>query len=352
MERLIHALERKPPESIVVTMPDFFVDHFVHYHGDVESFTKRVITLAKQGGGDLPLTYQSIFRGGNAANTASALAKWGFKSYLIARTSKVGKRLSRMLMRGVDLSHVKTDGKLAMTVAMELRGEKGGVNIMINDPGSVADFGFERLTQDDVELLKAADVVCVFNWNLNQRGTNLAKNVFKLVKKRGKGMTYFDSGDPSLRVDDVSELMSEVLKRELVDVFSVNENEALWYASEFKDKLREKRGVMSSTKLALECASILRVHVKARVDLHTASLSASFDGRKRALVRTFKTNVKRLTGAGDVWNAANIYGYILKLDPRDRLTLANAAAALYISDEMGEHPSRRDLIRFLRGSFG
>jgi ribokinase len=56
-------------------------------------------------------------------------------------------------------------------------------------------------------------------------------------------------------------------------------------------------------------------------------------------VHAVKVEPKILTGAGDVWDAADIIGYIAGLDPRERLLFANAAASLYVREPTGEPPA-------------
>ena len=288
--------------------------------------------------------------GGCATNTSSALAELGLTPHLMARTSLAGRRLLEILTKGVDLSHVKTDGEMALTVALELELEGRQVNLMIGDLGSVADFGPDSLTNRDRNLLKAADMVCVFSWNLNRRGTELARSVLKFVREKGRALTYLDSGDPSTKVGEMGDLIHGVLGANMVDALSVNENEALWFASEVDVSLRGLRNNTPDDSLSLRCSRVLRDELKVSVDLHTPRLSASFDGDGEHVVPAFPVSVRRITGAGDVWNAGNIYGYLSGMDPRERLTLANAVAAYYISDRNGRHPSRKDIIRFLRKS--
>lgn len=219
------------------------------------------------------------------------------------------------------------------------------MNVMMGDVGSVADFGFDSLSARDLLLLKRADVVCVFNWNLNLRGTNLAQHTFELVKREGAGITFFDSGDPSVRPREICQLMERVLKRELVDVFSLNENEALWYASLIDESIRRTE---HSLEAALECARILSEVLKSRIDLHTAEFSASFRGGRETLVPTLQVKPLRSTGAGDAWNAGDIYGECAGFGDEERLLLANAVAGFYMSNELGRHPTREDLTRFLK----
>jgi len=131
-----------------------------------------------------------------------------------------------------------------------------------------------------------------------------------------------------------------------VDILSVNENEAICYASQLSSEIEELRKTLKFEELAKESARILASHLSARVDLHTTSFSATFTKKRETVVSAFKVPVLRTTGAGDAWNAGNILGDAHGLSDDSRLTLANAVAAYYISNPSGTHPARRQLIKF------
>lgn len=321
----------------VVVMPDFFVDRVVSFPGTMAKLSRELLRVAKQGGGNIPLTKQLMLRGGNAANTGAALAKLGARVHLIARTSELGLKLLKILLgRGVDLSRVKTGGKLALTVALEASHKGRRVNVMLGDPGSVAEFGPEDLSREDLELVRRASFACVFNWNLNRLGTQLAEKVFKLAR----GVRFLDTGDPSPKRGEIGELLDRVLLKGLVDVLSVNENEALWYASHFEPKLRRK-----GLEAVREAARVLHENFGCTVDLHTPSFSLSWVKGEEHRAPAYEVEVKISTGAGDAWNAADIFAHGLNFSPERRLRFANAFAALYVSS--GEHPSRGEVEKFI-----
>ena len=133
------------------------------------------------------------------------------------------------------------------------------------------------------------------------------------------------------------------MKTRSTDVISLNENEALWYASYFDRRINERRRKMRPVDLAIDCARILHDNLRTRIDLHTAEYTATFS-QKECTVQTFDVPIRRVTGAGDTWNAADIYGEIMELDDSHRLLFANAVAACYISNPEGTHPTRDDIV--------
>jgi sugar/nucleoside kinase (ribokinase family) len=312
-------------ESKVVVMPHFCLDNLIDFQGGNQAFIGSFQDIVAQGGGNISVS-QSIQVGGKAANCVNALAALGIKPYLIARTNDLGQIFLKHFFgeKNVDISHVKGDGELALTSSIEL----DEANVMISDPGSLSEFGPEYLTQDDEDLLRYADIVMISDWGLNNKGTELAKHVFQLVRNKGKGKTFFDPGDPSPKgkeIDkEIMKLISEVIGQGLVDAISLNSGET--------EKFQ----------------GIDYLRTVARVDLHTKDYSRSFFGfRDIEKIPAFDVKPLRLTGAGDAWNAGNIFGEILGLSDELRLLLANSVAAIYISGSTGKHPSISKLIEFL-----
>jgi sugar/nucleoside kinase (ribokinase family) len=348
-ELLLRLKQLEPKEFSVVVMPDFFLDRFITYEGNVEQLSKVFTEIAKRKGGTVHGVKQTELRGGNATNTAAALTALGAKVNPIINTSPLGLCLLRFYLEpfGVDLSHVKTSGSMALTTALEFTYQGERVNVMMSDLGSLPEFGLNDLTSEDFQLLREADYVCVFHWSGTRRwGTELAEGVFHHVKDEGKGKTYYDTSDPTPKREDVPKLVKKILLNDAVDIFSVNENEAFWYASELNKSVRSLQKTLKPDELAKECARILAKNLSARVDFHTSTFAGSFTSKTEVIVPAFKVPVLRITGAGDAWNAGNIFGDALAFPDTCRLTLANAVAAYYVSSPAGEHPTLSKLMEF------
>jgi sugar/nucleoside kinase (ribokinase family) len=333
----LQSLDRKEISTFhVVMLPDFFVDHFVSLD-TVEKTCNAVKTVAAQGGGNLPGIAQRITQGGNAANTALALARLGISAHLICRTDPLGMHLLQYFLgnSGVDLSGVKTDGNLAITTALEF--EEHHANIMIGDPGSVATFSFKLLNDHDCELIASADLVGVTNWNLNRSGTDLACKVFEIAKKHGV-RTFFDSGDPSPRLHDIPELIHKVLTNPQLDIFGLNENELRFYSNS-SNKTQEEM---------ITAALLLKKKIPARIDLHTTLFSCSTLNTLIVVPTIPLSTVYRSTGAGDAWNAANVFADLLGFADDERLLFANMFAGHYISSTDVVHSTIDMLINSIK----
>jgi sugar/nucleoside kinase (ribokinase family) len=348
---LFHSLDHAEPASElnVVVMPDFFLDRLITYEGNAEQLYNAVAEVARRKGGSIHRIKQTELRGGNAANTAAALAALGAKVHPIINTSPLGLQLLKLYLEPleVDLSHVKNDGHTSLTTAFELAHQDKRVNVMMSDLGSLEEFGPDALTPEDFQLLQEADYVCVFHWAGTRRwGTELAEKVFTFVKEAGKGKTYYDTSDPSPNKEELPTLMRKVLLTNIIDILSVNENEAFCYASQLNNKVNIPQQALKQDELARRCARILANKLSGRIDLHTTAFAGSFSRKKEVIVPAFRVPVLRATGAGDAWNAGNIFGDALGLSDSCRLTLANAVAAYYISSPTGEHPTLSKLVDF------
>ncbi len=350
-QELLHSLEQiEPPRELnVVVMPDFFLDRLITYEGNAEQLYNAVAEVARRNGGSIHGIKQTELRGGNAANTAAALAALGAKVHPIINTSPFGLRLLKLYLEplGVDLSHVKDHGEISLTTAFELTHRDERVNVMMSDLGSLEEFGADTLTPEDFQLLREADYVCVFHWAGTRRwGTELAKKVFSHVKEGAKGKTYYDTSDPTPKRREIPKLIKKVLLANIIDILSVNENEAFCYASQLNNKVNALQQTLKPDELAKEYARILANKLSAQIDLHTTTFAGSFTRKTEVIVPPFKVPVLRATGAGDAWNAGNIFGDALRLSDSCRLTLANAVAAYYISSPTGEHPTFSKLVNF------
>jgi ribokinase len=335
----------------VVVLPDFFMDRLVELDCDTEQFISQVNTVVLRKGGSIDQIRQTDLRGGNAINVASALLALGAHVTPIVCTSSLGLEQIRFHMSksNVDLSHVKTFPNASVTTALEFQAEGGRANVMLRDLGSLADFGPGDLTEDDYKLVEEADYVCLFNWAGTQKyGTRLAEVVFKRAKAKGKCKTYLDTADPLPNETDIPKLMDKVLETDQVDILSVNENEAITFASKLSGEIQKQKRKVEFNELALLAAQVLAKQLKARIDLHATTFSATVTQKGATFVPAFKVKALRATGAGDAWDAGNLLGDANGLSDECRLTLANAVSACYLSDPEGAHPTKQKLAKFLR----
>lgn len=344
---LISILENPPEVPNPVILPDFFIDHFVIVP-KFDDFMQNLELLANQGGGNLLNNVQFIRKGGNTVNTASALFALGLNPKMIITTDEYGSSLLHALAPpGLDLSHVHTNGKLSTTVSIETNYQDRKINLMVSDSGSASNFDYSDLTPDDLEMIKDSGIVALVNLNHNQKGANLAKQLFSYAKEETTAKTFMDIGDPSSNPHLVEPLVGDVLTTGLVDILGINENEAGWISWHLTGKDERWKNLVSRPDDWIPAAKLISTETGVRVDLHTSRFAASINEDHVVSIPTFDTPSRVVCGAGDAWNAGDIYGELLHVSSTERLVLANAIAALYVSSQEAIHPTTSAVLDFL-----
>jgi len=293
-------------------MHDYFVDRLVHI-GSVGGLTRSVEAKAAAGGGGLHGIRQSEIRGGNAVNLAHALGRLGLRTLLITHAEAAHEGLLRESFEGLDVQLRIKPLKAGMTVAFEER-----VNVMLGDGGGSADFGPGLLDSDDWEGLKSSGVVCSVNWAANAKGTALLVALKRTLGAEKK--IFFDPADFRDRLTSFRALLKMIASKGLVDWVSMNEEEGKAAAKLLGLKARDHGQRCKGLAAAL----------KVSFDLHGLTESYTSNGSGVFADKVLKTRPRRLTGAGDVFDAGSIYGRVRNLNDRERLNFANAAARLYL----------------------
>ena len=352
-KELKNFLMNDPKDCKVIVLPDFFLDRLINLNWNFTEFSRLIGDVAKRKGGSIDGIPQIDLRGGNAINVASALASLGANVTPIVCTSQLGLQQIKYYFKEVpiDTSRIKIREKASITTALEIKNKNEKSNVMLRDLGSLMGFGPNDLDDSDYSLMDSADYTCVFNWaGTLEFGTALAQTVFDRAKTKSKGKTYYDTADPTPNIGKVKDLLETVLKSNKVDILSLNENEAIVYASLIDRSFNDKKMSQEFAEFAMEAARILARNLTARIDLHTTAFSASLKGKSEVIVPSFKVKVLRATGAGDAWDAGNILGDRNGLSDECRLMFANAVSACYLSDPEGKHPSWTKLSTFIKNT--
>ena len=324
----------------VVLLPDCYVDRLIYVKDPLPDFLELIRKTALSGGGAIHGYPQEEVRGGNAANTAAALASLGFKPVLICVTDTYGKRVMEEFFKGSGVRlRVKEGRGCSMTVSFEIPTERGHVNVMFGYPGPLADFGPEALDEDDLKLIREAEVLGLFNWARNvNKGTELFESVGSYFKREGAGVLYADMADPSARAKELPTFIERVLLPRLVDYLSLNEKEA----SDLCKAASGREAVEKPLDAALELSEILGINIV----FHTVDYSSLLArGEVKAVVPAFRVRTLKATGAGDVFNAGFMAGLLLGLSPEESLLMGNACAGYYLSK--GRTPTLSELTEFL-----
>ncbi len=328
------------PRGYVALAHDFFLDILLQC-GDLEEFMGWLRDVSGRGGGNVVIKVAEVTRGGCAANTASALASLGVPVVLYGKTSGLGMQILKRFFTGlpVDLQF-STGGELGFTVSLE--GAVGGrrVNIMLTHLGANADFAFRDISEEGLRRLGEARALMLTSYWGNARRLEFAQQTLQYAKESGVEYTVIDTGDPVPHHADVDELV-RLLNSGCVDRISLNENEARHYASHIARRPMEN---------LVECCRLIHEETGVDVDLHHAEYALTITSGRETAIPTYRVEVRRLTGAGDAWNAGNILGLLLGLNDGERLLLANAVAGFYISNPTPKHPNMEEVREFVKKS--
>lgn len=296
----------------IVVLPDFYIDRIVKV-SSLDQLFASIEDKLEAGGGSIRGIEQFEIKGGNATNLAYAISSIGASCILITAADEYGKVILEDTFKDLDTKLIIKDGKQGYTTSLEV---KDKANIMLSDSGINQRFNLD-LIKDDIGVLKSASAVAITNWASNFDGNELIEGVFSFADN---ALHFLDPAD----ISDRSKEFASMLKRlnHLIDVLSINENEFRVLAREFRIEDEDIKSAVN--RLARE--------LQIRIDLHTPSISITSNGNELEHCKTFDIDVNIITGAGDVWDAADIIGYLSDLDAYERLLFANASAALYINN--------------------
>lgn len=316
----------------VVVLNDFFLDRIIKIKNIAKLYD--LILKKSQLGGSIRGISQTDLKGGNATNVAFALAKLGAPVSLITIANKSSSQiLHETFSEFPNCSLFLIEGNPGRTTSLEFSNNGRPVNIMLSDLGDNENFGPEKLGQKEKDAIQNAVAIMATNWASNQKGTELFEYVFK---KSPKSLHLLDPADIQTRPTEFKEAILGMADN--LDSLCVNENEFNILLKQFD------LGSISNEEQTKKLISGLAEKTSISIDLHTSIGSFWSDGKEVEFVKSIPTEIKYVTGAGDVWDAANIMGYLSGLEVEERLVFANVAASLYIGSSDGTPPTMKEVL--------
>ena len=307
------------------TLADVFIDRIVKVP-DLDKLVTDAKAKSAVGGGSIRGIKQTEIVGGNATNIAYALVKFGSETELFA----IGDEFTRRLLdlRFQEFDNIKINmlkGKPGFTIALETD-HNNDSNIMISDVGGIEKFNGIDITTNYLKIIEESDIVIISNWASNLDGNQLVNEIFSTAKDSIKLLDFADLSTSTSRLQG---LMDNMKNNKIIDMISLNENECQILGKFLGLKNISAKYTINEIKtMATDISSILGTII----DIHTPIGSCSASDGDVQFVKSFPVKPMILTGAGDVWNAINILGLKKELSTVNRLNLANAAAASYISE--------------------
>lgn len=310
----------------VAVMHDYYVDRLLSTRS-IRSLQREVLDKARAGGGGIHGIPQVEIRGGNAVNLAHAAARLGLRVLLITHSEPGHEHLLRSSFQGLDAELRVKPTPAGLTVAFE-----ESVNVMLGDARGAGSFGPDLLDEKDWDALGSSRVVCSVNWAANRKGTEL---LVALRRRLGRDATiYLDPADFRDNPVKFRTLLRRIRKEKLADWVSMNREEGEAACR----LLGVARGSAEST-----CVRLSRA-LGARLDLHGEETVSTCQRGVVESCRVGDVKPRRLTGAGDVWDAGSVYGALADMKDKERLRFANAAAKLYLESREPVPPRLEEVL--------
>lgn len=336
---MLEKLQNLKLSNSVVVLNDFFLDRIIKIP-NLDNLYNQIFEKSKFGGSIRGFS-QTDLKGGNATNVAYALARLGCPVSLITIADKTCSHMIKEIFS--EFSNVSLfiiDGKPGRTTSLEFNNAGNIVNIMISDLGDNENFGPEKLGIEEQDAIKRADAVIITNWASNKKGTELSQFAFSKSKS---AFHLLDPADIQTRSKEFKDALFKLAG--YLGSLCINENECNILLKQLGlDMISDES---KTRKLVLELANMTSIPI----DLHTSSGSYWSNGKEIEFVQSFPVQPKLVTGAGDVWDAANLLGYVANLNPIERLGFANATASLYVGNSLGIPPTMGEVLSFVEDNY-
>ena len=361
--KLNHIIQQQPNSLLnikITILPDFFVDRIIKI-SNMNYLADAVEKKIKVGGGSIRGLNSVDIKGGNAVNVAYCLARLGVKVDLFTVADEVGYSILDTVFKKFSSQvrlHIK-NGKHGLTTIFEFTDSSFSVsNVMLSDVGDNSNFGPESIESandgdddDDVlSVLSSSSAVVLTNWASNLKGTDLMEYVFE---NSANSLHFLDPADITERRDEFIRDMKNHSK--LIDLLSINENEllqvmcALSNTGDMIPVSLDKGNTDSITPLNLcKYAMFLSNLFKINLCIHTMIGSVWSDGCKTVFVNSIPpSKINIVSGAGDSWDSAFLFGHLLDFTDEERLCFANLFAFLYLENVYNDAPSLFDIVNYI-----
>lgn len=340
----------------IIVLPDFFLDRVIQIL-DMDYFIDILENKIKVGGGSVRGFHTSEIKGGNAVNVAYCLAKLGVKVDLFTVADKVGSSILYSIFQKFEANvnlHIE-NGKHGLSTIFEFRNFPFSIsNVMVSDVGDNDNFGPGLIDCKNVlSILNSANAVVLTNWASNLRGTDLLKYIFS---SSPNSVHFLDPADiKERRFEFINDLKNN---SNLIDFLSINENEYLQLIDAllkiYPDIFMHDMTDISSITPENLCyyATFLSNFFKIDICVHTMMGSVLSNGIDAVFVNSVRPSIINIvSGAGDSWDSAFLFGHLLGFSNEEKLCFANLFASIYIENIYHDSPSLRDVIFYIRDHF-
>ena len=312
-------------ETTISVLPDFYLDVIIDPKMPYHILIDQMNSVYSRGGGNIIGTNVKFVSGGNGGNVAKTVAGLGVKTSFITETSDLGRKLLEYFFEplGIEILSSST-GDIASSVILEIPTEKQNkTNIMLSSAGSVKNFSYDKLTEDQIQKLYRSQIIAI----TNAQNLKLEQLVEGILENAPKDVfVSIDFSDLTPHRSRIDSFHHKILnhKRRPPQLIVGNENE-FKILSKLKDI-----GKNSITQSGYHLSSDFPETYFA---LHTAKEVFLWkNGDLLAEEKCFNLDIKRSTGAGDAWHAGFLAGWQGgKLSYSESLIFANMVASFQLA---------------------
>jgi ribokinase len=335
----------------VAVMPDFFIDRVIKVQ-DLSEFVDAIRKKIDVGGGSIRGVSSIDIKGGNAVNVAYCLARLGLKVELFTVADQTGSTVLNSLFQEFSSQvnlHIKP-GKHGLTTIFEFANSSYSLsNVMLSDVGDNSNFGPESIDSASTKsLLDSSSAVVLTNWASNLKGTDLMRYIFK------NSPNSFHLLDPADIEERRLEFLDDIREHsQLLDLLSVNENEYLQLIDAFSKNneigLSDDADNLTILDNICKYVPLIANSFNIQICVHTLKGSVWSDGLSLCYVNSIPpSEIRIVSGAGDSWDSAFLFGHLLGFTIEEKLCFANLYASLYVENLYGDCPSLKDVIGHLK----
>ncbi len=335
--KTINQLHSQISELSISVLPDFYLDVIIDPKMPYRVLADQISSVYSRGGGNIIGTDVKFVAGGNGGNVAKTLAGLGVKTAFITQTSDLGKKLIEFFMEPLNIEIITSSpGNLASSVIFEIpTQEYNKTNIMLSSAGSVSNFSYNTLTEEQLERLYQSQVIAITNAQ-NLKLEHLTEGILKNAPK--DLFISIDFSDLTPHHSRIEGFRKRILNHE-------NRPPQLIVGNENEFQLLSKESQSSITKVGRILSNDFP---DTHFALHTAKEVYLWkEGELLASKECYNViNIERATGAGDAWHAGLLAGWQGgKLSYEESLIFANAVASYQLSS--GKIGSLNDLSQFI-----
>lgn len=321
-------VERTLLQKRCVCLPDFFVDILLFMGMPVATFLEIFSANLRGEGRNIYAKGGAIVPGGNAFNTARAMAKLSCPTYFIGETDKFGSLIATKVaseLSSLDVQ-LRISNRVNSTTAIEINDERGVThNIQLSLAEALENWGPDHLTSHNETEIRQADLVYLSNWGVNTSGNDLLEKVIEIAN----GKVMFDPGNVfagEKRIDSLLELLQKT------DIVSLN-------FDEFNFLEKNARLLYSNTSLdSLLESTLIFIHGHENVRI--------LDKGEQIDIPTFEIEPIVQTGLGDSFAAGVAVGLLAEISIVEAAMLGSAVAGYYAVSST--HPDLSDISQFLQ----